>query len=88
MHVNPKPPLYRYILYIQSGGIKNGLRGKKYRKNNALDDKKKDKKKKRTRGKKSDKMTEQEQCFIKLLETWKKNAGNRGHNIIFFPLLF
>jgi hypothetical protein len=33
---------------------------------------KKDKKKERTREKKSDKMTEQEQCFIKLLETWKK----------------
>jgi hypothetical protein len=51
---------------------------------------KKREKRKKGQGKKkiSDKMTEQEQCFIKLWETWKKNAGNRGHNIIFFPLLF
>ncbi len=37
--------------------------------------------------KKSDKIAEQEQCFIKLWETWKKRR-NRGHNFIFFPLLF
>jgi hypothetical protein len=52
---------------------------------------KKDKKERKDKGKEKirDKKTEQEQCFIKLWETWrKKNAGNRGHNIIFFPLLF
>jgi hypothetical protein len=66
-------------------GNKNGLRGKKYHQNNA--DKKGEKERKhKGKEKKSDKMTEQEQCFIKLWETWK-NAGNRGH-IIFFPLLF
>ena len=50
---------------------------------------KKEEKERKDKGKekKSDKMTEQEQCFIKLWETWK-NAGYRGHNIIFFPLLF
>ena len=64
--------------------------GKKYHENNARADKtgekeRKDKGKEKIR----DKKTEQEQCFIKLWETWrKKNAGNRGHNIIFFPLLF
>ena len=49
---------------------------------------KKDKKERKDKGKEkiSDKKTEQEQCFIKLQETWKKNAGNWGHNIKFFPL--
>jgi hypothetical protein len=36
--------------------------------------------------KKSYKMTEQEQCFIKLWETWKKMQAIGDHNIIFFPL--
>ena len=52
---------------------------------------KKGEKERKDKGKEKirDKKTEQEQCFIKLWETWrKKNAGNRGHNIIFFPLLF
>jgi hypothetical protein len=51
---------------------------------------KKGEKERKDKGKEkiSDKKTEQEQCFIKLWETWEKNAGNRGHNIIFFPLLF
>jgi hypothetical protein len=42
---------------------------------------KKDKKERKDKGKEKirDKKTEQEQCFIKLWETWKKNAGNRGH---------
>ena len=26
--------------------------------------------------------------FHKIMENLEKNAGNRGHNIIFFPLLF
>ncbi|MFN9908359.1 MAG: hypothetical protein ACK56F_19890, partial [bacterium] len=63
------------------------LMGKKYHENNARADKKGEKERK-GKEKISDKKTEQEQCFIKLWETWKKNAGNRGHNIIFFPLLF
>ena len=42
---------------------------------------KKEKKERKDKGKEKirDKKTEQEQCFIKLWETWKKNAGNRGH---------
>jgi hypothetical protein len=66
----PPPPRNKY-----------GLRGKKYHQNNTHADKKEEKERK-DKGKenKSDKMTEQEQCFIKLWETWK-NAGN----IIFFP---
>jgi hypothetical protein len=31
-------------------------------------------------------MTEREQFFIRLWETWGKNVGIRGHNTIFFPL--
>jgi len=50
--------------------------------------KKKEKKKDKGKEKISNKVKEQEKCFIKIWETWKKNAGNRGHNIIFFPLLF
>ena len=67
------------------GGNKYGLMGKKYHENNARADKKGEKERKdKGKEKISDKKTEQEQCFIKLWETWKKNAGNRGHNIIFF----
>jgi hypothetical protein len=63
--------------------------GKKYHENNARADKKGEKERKdKGKEKISDKKTEQEQCFIKLWETWKKNAGNRGHNIIFFPYYF
>ncbi len=47
--------------------------GKKYHENNARADKKGDKERKdKGKEKISDKMTEQEQCFIKLWETWKK----------------
>jgi hypothetical protein len=71
------------------GGNKYGLMGKKYHENNARADNKGEKERKdKGKEKISDKMTEQEQFFIKLWETWKKNAGNRGHNIIFFTLLF
>jgi hypothetical protein len=71
------------------GGNKYGLMGKNYHENNASTDKKGEKERKdKGKEKISDKKTEHEQCFIKLWETWKKNAGNRGHNIIFFPLLF
>ena len=74
---------------LGGGGNKYGLMGKKYHENNARADKKGEKERKdKGKEKISDKKTEQEQCFIKLWETWKKNAGNRGHNIIFFPLLF
>jgi len=48
--------------------------GKKYHENNARANKKRRKRKKgkgKRKEKKSDKMTEQEQCFIKLWETWK-----------------
>jgi hypothetical protein len=64
--------------------------GKKYHENNACADKKGEKERKdKGKEKISDKKTEQEQCFIKLWETWKKmQAIGERHNIIFFPLLF
>ncbi len=69
------------------GGNKYGLMGKKYHENNVRADKKEEKERKdKGKEKMSDKMTEQEQCFIKLWETWKK-CRHWGH-IIFFPLLF
>ena len=47
--------------------------GKKYHENNARADKKGEKERKdKGKEKISDKKTEQEQCFIKLWETWKK----------------
>jgi hypothetical protein len=47
--------------------------GKKYHENNARADKKEEKKRKdKGKEKLSDKKTEQEKCFIKLWETWKK----------------
>ncbi len=51
---------------------------------------KKGEKERKDKGKEkiSDKKTKQEQCFLKLWGNLEKNAGNRGHNIIFFPLLF
>jgi hypothetical protein len=70
-------------------GNKYGLIGKKYHENNARADKKGEKKRKdKGKEKISDKMTEQEQCLHKIMGNLGKNAGNRGHNIIFFPLLF
>jgi hypothetical protein len=46
--------------------------GKKYHENNARADKKGEKERKdKGKEKISDKKTEQEQCFIKLWETWK-----------------
>jgi hypothetical protein len=55
------------------GGNKYGPRGKKYHKINARANKKGEKERKdKGKEKISDKMTEQEQCFIKLWETWKK----------------
>ncbi len=62
--IPPPPP---------GGGNKYGLMGKKYHENNACADKKGEKERK-DKGKEniSDKKTEQEQCFIKLWETWKK----------------
>ncbi len=54
------------------GGNKYGLMGKKYHENNARADKKGDKERKdKGKEKISDKKTAQEQCFIKLWETWK-----------------
>jgi len=71
------------------GGNKYGLMGKKYHENNARADKKGEKERKdKGKEKISDKKTEQEQCFIKIMGNSEKNAGTRGHNIIFFPLLF
>ena len=47
--------------------------GKKYHENNARANKKGEKERKdKGKEKISDKMTEQEQCFIQLWETWKK----------------
>ena len=81
--------IYWKIPPPRGGGNKYGLMGKKYHENNALADKKGEKERKdKGKEKISDKVTEQEQCFIKLWETWKKNAGKCRHNIIFFPLLF
>ncbi len=62
--------------------------GKKYRENNARADKKGEKERK-NKGKEkiSDKMTEQEQCFIKLWETWKKMQAI-GDVSYFFPYYF
>ena len=54
------------------GGNKYGLMGKKYHENNTRADKKGEKERKdKGKEKISDKKTEQEQCFIKLWETWK-----------------
>jgi hypothetical protein len=49
-----------------------------------------EKKKERTKGKEkiSDKMTEQEQCFIKLWETWKKMQAIGDIISYFFPYYF
>ena len=56
----------------RGGGNKYGLMGKKYHENNARADKKGEKERKdKGKEKISDKKTEQEQCFIKLWETWK-----------------
>ncbi len=57
----------------QGGGNKYGLMGKKYHENNARADNKGEKERKdKGKEKISDKKTKQEQCFIKLWETWKK----------------
>ncbi len=65
--------IYWKIPPPQGGGNKYGLMGKKYHENNARADKKEEKERKdKGKEKISDKMTEQEQCFIKLWETWKK----------------
>jgi hypothetical protein len=63
--VPPPPP--------GGGGNKYCLMGKKYHENNARADKKGEKERKdKGKEKISDKKAEQEQCFIKLWETWKK----------------
>ncbi len=52
---------------------------------------KKGEKERKDKGKEkiSDKKTEQKKkMFHKIMVNLEKNAGNRGHNIIFFPLLF
>ena len=63
--------------------------GKKYHENNARADKKGEKERKdKGKEKISDKKTEQEQCLIKLWETWKKMQaiGDIKYNI-FSPLI-
>jgi hypothetical protein len=68
---------------------KYGLRGKKYHKNNTRADKKGVKERKgKGKEKKCDKMTEQEQCFIKLWETWKKMQAIGDIISCFFPYYF
>jgi hypothetical protein len=63
-------PTYTGVYILEN---KYGLMGKKYHENNARADKKGEKERKDMGKEKiSDKMTEQEQCFIKLWETWKK----------------
>jgi hypothetical protein len=63
--------------------------GKKYHENNARADKKGEKERK-VKGKEkiSDKKTEQRTMFHKIMGNLEKKSDNRGHNIIFFPLLF
>jgi hypothetical protein len=60
--------------------------GEKYHENNASADKKGEKERKdKGKEKISDKMTEQEQCFIKLRETWKKMQAIGDIISYFFP---
>ncbi len=59
--------------------------GKKYHENNACADKKGEKERKE---KISDKKTEQEKCFIKLWETWKKMQAIGDIISYFFPYYF
>ncbi len=59
--------------------------GNKYHENNARAHKKGEKERKdKGKEKIGDKMTEQEQCFIKLWETWKKMQAI-GDIISYFP---
>jgi hypothetical protein len=63
--------------------------GKKYHENNARADKKGEKERKdKGKEKISDKKTEQEQCFIKLWETWKKMQAIGDIISYFFPYYF
>ncbi len=63
--------------------------GKKYHENNARSDKKVEKERKdKGKEKISDKKTEQEQCFIKLWETWKKMQAIGDIISYFFPYYF
>jgi hypothetical protein len=79
---NTPPP------FPPQGGNKYGPRGKKYHKNNARANKKGEKEK-RTREKKRKVTKDRPRTwFHKIMGNLEKNAGNRGHNIIFFPLLF
>jgi hypothetical protein len=73
----------------RGGGNKYGLMGKKYHENNARADKKGEKERKdKGKEKISDKKTEQEQCFIKLWETWKKMQAIGDIISYFFPYYF
>ena len=66
-----------------------GMMGKKYHEINARADKKGEKERKdKGKEKISDKMTEQEQCFIKLWETWKKMQAIGDIISYFFPYYF
>jgi hypothetical protein len=67
------------------GGNKYGLMGKKYHENNASADKKGEKERK-DKGK--EKIRQSKNNVSKIMGNLEKNAGNRGHNNIFFPLLF
>ncbi len=63
--------------------------GKKYHENNARTDKKGEKERKdKVKEKISDKTTEQEQCFIKLWETWKKMQAIGDIISYFIPYYF
>ncbi len=63
--------------------------GKKYHENNAHADKKGEKERKdQGKEKISDKNDRARAMFHKIMGNLEKNAGNRGLNIIFFPLLF
>ena len=68
-----------------------GMMGKKYHEINARADKKGEKERK-DKGKEKEKMSDKKDrartMFHKIMGNLEKNAGNRGYNIIFFPLLF
>ena len=66
-----------------------GMMGRKYHEINARADKKGEKERKDKRKEKiSDKKDRARTMFHKIMGNLEKKAGNRGHNIIFFPLLF
>jgi hypothetical protein len=68
------------------GGDKYGLRAKNHQQNNERADKKR---RKRKKGQEKRKENDRARTmFHKIMGNLEENAGNGGHNIIFFSLLF